>query len=176
MPEWSKKERRKQYRIYVPEEQVIELVLLEPEHDEPGKMLDVGGGGLGVVFPRKSAPVLRVGQKVRTKINMAALSRSLDAELVTRNRIEERRFVRYGFKFADAGEFFSQLDRSLWHLFSQRRAFRVQPGPDESIEVGLTWEGGRRRRKSSRSSRSTWRSNGRAARSRRKWSMCPFWE
>ena len=142
MPQRPKEDRRKQYRIYVPDDQLIEVVLLEPKHDQPGRMLDVVRNGLGASFPRKSAPVLRVGQKVRTKINMAALSGSLDAELVTRNRVDERRLVRYGFKFADAGEFFSQLDRSLWHLFSQRRAFRVQPGPDESIEVDLTWEAG----------------------------------
>jgi len=142
MPERTNKDRRKQYRIYVPQERVVEIVLLEPEHDQPGRMLDAASNGLGVVFPRKSVPNLRSGQNVTAKISMAALSRSLLTQLVTRSRFDEGRSVRYGFEFADPGKFFGQLDRSLWRLFNQRRAFRVQPDPDESIEVGLTWEAG----------------------------------
>lgn len=140
MAGWVKKDRRKQGRIYVPKEQLIEIVVLGQEHDNPGRMLDVVRNGLGAVFPRKSAPNLRVGQNVNARINIASSSGSFGVELITRNRAEESRAVRYGFQFADPGAFFGRLDKSLWHLFNQRRALRVEPDPESPIEVGLKYE------------------------------------
>jgi len=55
----------------------------------------------------------------------------------TKNRVEEEASRRYGFQFDEPVERAKELAPQLLRLFNQRNAYRVEPDPEEPIEIIL---------------------------------------
>jgi c-di-GMP-binding flagellar brake protein YcgR len=136
-------ERRNQYRIELGEKSTVEVSIhVEDRPLMVGRLHDVSAEGAGVVLPNLAGAPLAVGQNAELVLVGRTIVKPLRVSaIVSHHRIEgtgPEAVQRYGFDFTDKEGFDELLIAQDLHvLFNRRRARRIQPDPEEPIEVHL---------------------------------------
>ena len=134
---------RQFYRVAL-RELDVEVGLRAGEQTFDGEVLDLSIKGVGVLFAQPDAPTLAVGDSVKLDFRSAKVRASVRLASTVRHRQDMNLFRRYGFAFDSLDAAAEQLSELLYPLFNRRRVPRVDPHPDEPLEVTLTTSAGKR--------------------------------
>lgn len=131
--------RRANYRKRQSKAYSLSVHLVTPSGVTAGEFLDLSMQGVGASFLVERDPRLVEGDVVELSIQSLSHGAVTTPARVVYGQPFEKRHVRYGFEFINAGNLYSQLDSFYARLFNRRKSMRVRPALDRKVHVGVTW-------------------------------------
>jgi len=129
-------EKRRQYRIPGQGELEIE-VLKDGSAQFPGTVVDISAQGVSLGFSVEEDPNTELREIVLLKITSTYLEKSIvvPSMIIRREELEDGRV--YGIEFIDWLGLLAQLPIALAEMFNRRGDYRVEPNPEDPIQVTL---------------------------------------
>ena len=128
-------EKRKYYRTRLPSPGELSACLIFQGKEYPGRITDVSASGMGLRFDGQLDPGCNTGEPVSLRLTSPHLNGPLSVPSQVVHIRDGRAGQIYGFGFLDWLGLRSALPPELTAIFNQRGEYRVEPDPDQPIEV-----------------------------------------
>ncbi len=128
-------ENRKYYRTRLPPPEELRASLVFHNKEYPGRITDISASGIGLLFAEQADPGCNTGESVSLRFSSPYLNGPLSVPSQVVHIRDGRAGQIYGFGFPDWLGLRSVLPRELVAVFNQRGEYRVEPEPDQPIQV-----------------------------------------
>ena len=119
-----------------PKELSASVVIHTKEYS--GQITAVSATGMGILFDEQSDPGCNTGESVLLRLKSPHLSTPLSVLGQVVHIGDDEKGQVYGFGFLDWMGLRSALPKQLTPIFNQRGEYRVEPDPDQPIDVVVT--------------------------------------
>jgi hypothetical protein len=143
MVPWTKKNRRKKYRVEPETPEAVAVSLIASSRKSVhGKLINMSVDGSAVFFPANECPELTTDQRVKLKFVIAPSKHSIMINATVKDLCTAGESKLCRFQFEESADFIRELDPALWEYFNRRKGVRVKPNAAETIGVILEWHSG----------------------------------
>lgn len=129
-------EKRRQYRTPGQGELEIE-VIRDGSTKFSGKVVDISAQGVSLSFSAEEEPNIELREIVLLKVTSTFLEKSIVVPSMVIRREELEEGWTYGIEFIDWLGLLAQLPPALAEMFNRRGDYRVEPIPEDPIQVTL---------------------------------------
>jgi hypothetical protein len=136
------KSRRSSYRSKPSEEQdATAAVYLPSGVVVPCEIVDVSGSGASLRIALEEDPALARGDVIELSVALPGRPPVKTPGEVVFCEQDGQRHIRYGFRYTNIGNLYSQLDEQYARLFNRRGSRRAAATLESRIPIRLTWSG-----------------------------------
>ena len=141
-PDADVQRRRQSYRSKPSEQQQATAAVHMPSGEVVAAgIVDVSGSGAALRVPLEADPALARGDVIELSVMLPGRAPvKTPAEVVFCEQDGERE-MRYGFRYTNFGNLYSQLDEHYARLFNRRHSRRAAATLEQRIPIRLTWRG-----------------------------------
>lgn len=129
---------RKYYRTKLPAPEELVACVVVHGKEFTGRITDISASGMGLLFDEQSDPGCNTGESISLRLKSPFMKKPLSVPSQVVHIRDGRSGQIYGFGFLDWMGLRSSLPHDLAAVFNQRGDYRVDPDPDQPIDVVVT--------------------------------------